>query len=466
MSLCSQITTMRHTPVQRHLPPFSLLPPGRRDKLFQGRREERWRPEEDDEEEEMSFRSCTPPPRQHRGRRQKLRALRALYLRLYKRSVTLPFYWKLWGGLGVRRRRPVFRRREGGGSVGIEVGKTQHVEGILETGSEANHLAVTSGPPPGLPNGFSPLPSDHGSILITNVCSMGNQDSHTSNGPHAQDDLSPPPEKEPPTALTEEHVACVQSFLDQFLHTYGSLIPVGTEEVMEKLEDVFQQSFSTPARKVVVQHLIQSYQRLPGNALVRSFRVTYKRHVLSMDDLGTLYGQNWLNDQVMNMYGDLVMDAVPDKVHFFNSFFYDKLRTKGYEGVKRWTKNVEIFNKQLLLIPIHLEVHWSLVCVDVSRRTVTYFDSQRTLNRRCPKHIAKYLQAEAIKKNLPEFANGWKGLFKMNIARQNNDSDCGAFVLQYCKYLALGLPFSFGQQDMPKLRRQIYKELCHCKLTV
>uniref|UniRef100_A0A8C5LQ87 SUMO specific peptidase 3 n=1 Tax=Leptobrachium leishanense TaxID=445787 RepID=A0A8C5LQ87_9ANUR len=154
------------------------------------------------------------------------------------------------------------------------------------------------------------------------------------------------------------------------------------------------------------------------------------------------------------------------QVHFFNSFFYDKLRTKGYEGVKRWTKNVEIFNKQLLLIPIHLEVHWSLVCVNVIKRTVTYFDSQRTLNRRCPKHIAKYLQAEAIKKDLPEFASGWKGLFKMNIARQNNDSDCGAFVLQYCKYLALGLPFTFCQQDMPKLRRQIYKELCHCKLTV
>nr|AAH90032.2 Senp3 protein [Rattus norvegicus] len=42
----------------------------------------------------------------------------------------------------------------------------------------------------------------------------------------------------------------------------------------------------------------------------------------------------------MNMYGDLVMDTVPEKVHFFNSFFYDKLRTKGYDGVKRWTKNV------------------------------------------------------------------------------------------------------------------------------
>lgn len=39
-------------------------------------------------------------------------------------------------------------------------------------------------------------------------------------------------------------------------------------------------------------------------------------------------------------------------------------------------------------------------------------------------------------------------------------------IFQYCKCLALGQPFSFGQQDMPRLRRQMYKELCHCKLTL
>ncbi|XP_027489191.1 sentrin-specific protease 3-like, partial [Corapipo altera] len=103
----------------------------------------------------------------------------------------------------------------------------------------------------------------------------------------------------------------------------------------------------------------------------------------------------------------------PPQVHFFNSFFYDKLRTRGYEGVQRWTKNVDIFGKELLLIPIHLEVHWSLVAVDVSRRRITYFDSQRTLNRRCPKHICRYLQAEADKKERPDFREGWRGAFKM-----------------------------------------------------
>uniref|UniRef100_A0A7N6AVI3 Ubiquitin-like protease family profile domain-containing protein n=1 Tax=Anabas testudineus TaxID=64144 RepID=A0A7N6AVI3_ANATE len=265
-------------------------------------------------------------------------------------------------------------------------------------------------------------------------------------------------------ALTEEHMSCVTGILEESLQQYGSLIPIHVDDVGEKLQDIFSESFSQPHRKAVVQHLIQSFQRSSGSALAKTFRVNYKRHVLTMDDLGTLYGQNWLNDQVMNMYGDLVMDSVPEKVHFFNSFFYDKLRTKGYEGVKRWTKNVDIFQKDLLLIPIHLEVHWSLVSVDIPRRAITYFDSQRTLNRRCPKHIFKYLQAEAIKKDQQNFLTGWKGFFKMNVGRQNNDSDCGAFVLQYCKCLALGQPFSFGQQDMPRLRRQMYKELCHCKL--
>ncbi|XP_074518141.1 sentrin-specific protease 3b [Halichoeres trimaculatus] len=267
-------------------------------------------------------------------------------------------------------------------------------------------------------------------------------------------------------ALTEEHMSRVTGILEESLQQYGSLIPIHVDDIVEKLQEIFNESFSQPHRKAVVQHLIQSFQRSSGSALAKSFRVNYKRHVLTMDDLGTLYGQNWLNDQIMNMYGDLVMDSVPEKVHFFNSFFYDKLRTKGYDGVKRWTKNVDIFQKDLLLIPIHLEVHWSLVSVDIPRRAITYFDSQRTLNRRCPKHIFKYLQAEAIKKDQREFLTGWKGFFKMNVGRQNNDSDCGAFVLQYCKCLALGQPFGFGQQDMPRLRRNMYKELCHCKLTL
>lgn len=54
-------------------------------------------------------------------------------------------------------------------------------------------------------------------------------------------------------------------------------------------------------RKAEVHQIIQSYQRSPGTSMVRGFSVNYKRHVLTMDDLSTLYGQNWLNDQVLSI---------------------------------------------------------------------------------------------------------------------------------------------------------------------
>ncbi|XP_025049533.1 sentrin-specific protease 3 [Alligator sinensis] len=392
-----------------------------------------------------------PPPARRRGLppRRRWRGLRALGMLLYSKSPSLAFHWRLWGKLPAR------GRRRAGGT------KRARSSLSLSPGSQAEEDPGVGDPPCS-----KPRPAGGAYAALPLLGALVGEDGGTGappcyaelrrvsfESPTEEDDAAgiPPLDRSPGGGQEPEPTLDGDSgILDEFLQAYGSLIPVSSDEVVEKLEDIFQQEFSTPQRKGMVQQLMQSYQRMPGNAMLRGFRVTYKRHVLTMDDLQTLYGPNWLNDQV----------------HFFNSFFYDKLRTKGYEGVKRWTKNVDIFQKELLLVPIHLEVHWSLVAVDVRGQRITYFDSQRTLNRRCPKHICRYLQAEADKKDRPDFRDGWRGSFKMNVARQNNDSDCGAFVLQYCKFLALGLPFSFTQQDMPKLRRQMYKELCHCKLTV
>ncbi|XP_061090965.1 sentrin-specific protease 3b isoform X2 [Conger conger] len=396
-----------------------------------------------------------------------LRVLRPFRLRHWRKDRTLSLrchlarHWKTWRqraqrvGILVHRLPRMLRHYR-------MSGRRQHQNRKLRGARSGEELL--KGAPIALQRGVKTVNGFPGDFRIGQVLGIRGNDSI----PEAcADGLAVPRDnsisKSIQNALTDEQLTCVQGILDESLQQYGSLIPIHVDEVVEKLQDIFSESFSQPHRKAVVQHTI--LQRLSSTAMVRGFHVNYKRHVLTMDDLSTLYGQNWLNDQVMNMYGDLVMDSVPDKVHFFNSFFYDKLRTKGYDGVKRWTKNVNIFQKDLLLIPIHLEVHWSLVCVDIPHRAITYFDSQRTLNRRCPKHIAKYLQAEAVKKEQRDFLTGWKGFFKMNVARQNNDSDCGAFVLQFCKCLALGQPFSFGQQDMPQLRRLMYKELCRCKLS-
>ncbi|KFO13330.1 Sentrin-specific protease 5, partial [Balearica regulorum gibbericeps] len=252
-------------------------------------------------------------------------------------------------------------------------------------------------------------------------------------------------------------------FLDEVMKKYGSLVPLCEKDVMGRLKEVFNEDFSH--RKPFITREIMKYREKHPKTSTCNFRVFYNKHMLDMDDLATLEGQNWLNDQIINMYGELIMDAVPEKVHFFNSFFHRQLVTKGYNGVKRWTKKVDLFKKTLLLIPIHLEVHWSLITVNIPNRIISFYDSQGIHFKFCVENIRKYLLTEAKEKNHPEFLQGWQTAVTKCIPQQKNDSDCGVFVLQYCKCLALDQPFQFSQEDMPRVRKRIYKELCERQLT-
>ncbi|NXX51481.1 SENP1 protease, partial [Tricholaema leucomelas] len=93
--------------------------------------------------------------------------------------------------------------------------------------------------------------------------------------------------------------------------------------------------------------------------LSEAFRLTITRK-----DIQTLNNLNWLNDEIINFYMNLLMERSKEKglpaVHAFNTFFFTKLKTAGYQAVKRWTKKVDIFSVDLLLVPIHLGVHWCL----------------------------------------------------------------------------------------------------------
>ncbi|XP_060623402.2 sentrin-specific protease 5 [Anolis sagrei] len=260
----------------------------------------------------------------------------------------------------------------------------------------------------------------------------------------------------------EQLAAWLCGFLDEVMKKYGSLVPLCEKDVMGRLKEIFNEDFSH--RKPFITKEIMKYQTRHPKSSTCNFRVFYNKHMLDMDDLTTLDGQNWLNDQIINMYGELIMDAVPEKVHFFNSFFHRQLVTKGYNGVKRWTKKVDLFKKTLLLIPIHLEVHWSLITVNLPNRIISFYDSQGIHFKFCVENIRKYLLTEAKEKNHPDFLQGWQTAVTKCIPQQKNDSDCGVFVLQYCKCLALDQPFQFSQEDMPRVRKRIYKELCECRL--
>ncbi|XP_051254389.1 uncharacterized protein LOC127362580 [Dicentrarchus labrax] len=254
----------------------------------------------------------------------------------------------------------------------------------------------------------------------------------------------------------------IHEFLDDFYKIYGSFIPLQKSDVLRHLKKRFNVDFTD--RKNIIFTEVTKYRTVVIQNSVPSFRVVYKKHTLTLDDLSTLADQNWLNDQVMNMYGELIMESALHKVHFLNSFFHRQLMTKGYDGVKRWTKQVDLFSKSLLLVPIHLEVHWCLVTADIVKKKICLYDSQGNALQKVARNILKYLMTEAKEKKQTAFESGWAVSFDEKIPQQTNENDCGVFVLEYSRCLALGEPLQFSQKDIPKIRKRIYKELCDCKL--
>lgn len=72
-------------------------------------------------------------------------------------------------------------------------------------------------------------------------------------------------------------------------------------------------------------------------------------------DLQTLSGLNWLNDEVINFYMNLLMQRCSERkdlpqVYAANTFFYPKLMQGGQAGLKRWTRKVLIIKPNLIIL--------------------------------------------------------------------------------------------------------------------
>ncbi|XP_040904883.1 sentrin-specific protease 1 [Toxotes jaculatrix] len=192
---------------------------------------------------------------------------------------------------------------------------------------------------------------------------------------------------------------------------------------------------------------------------------------LTRKDLHTLSNLNWLNDEVINFYMNLLVERSKDpslpSVNTFNTFFYPKLRRSGYAAVRRWTKKMDIFSKDILLVPVHLGVHWCLSVVDFRKKAIMYFDSMGGNNDEACQILFEYLQQESKDKKGKELdTSGWTLHSKKRneIPQQMNGSDCGMFTCKYADYITKDKPITFTQKHMPYFRRRMVWEIVNHKL--
>ncbi|ORY20376.1 cysteine proteinase [Rhizoclosmatium globosum] len=188
--------------------------------------------------------------------------------------------------------------------------------------------------------------------------------------------------------------------------------------------------------------------------------------------LQTLKPRQWLNDEVLDEYGRLIMERSLkhgsdtgfhySKIHIHSCFFFTTLSKQGYKNVARWSKSFNTFDLDLLLFPIHTTNHWSLGVVDFKKKSIEYYDSFGRENPAFFKLTREYLRSEWLSKKckgaFPDRI--WKAQCRRDIPRQSNSWDCGLFVCRYMECLSRNGSWDFAQNDMSFIRRRILLEIC------
>lgn len=204
----------------------------------------------------------------------------------------------------------------------------------------------------------------------------------------------------------------------------------------------------------------------PDEILSSAFKLRITR-----GDIQTLKNYHWLNDEVINFYMNLLVERSKKQgypaLHAFSTFFYPKLKSGGYQAVKRWTKGVNLFEQELVLVPIHRKVHWSLVVMDLRKKCLKYLDSMGQKGHRICEILLQYLQDESKTKrntdlNLLEWTH--YSMKPHEIPQQLNGSDCGMFTCKYADYISRDKPITFAQHQMPLFRKKMVWEILHQQL--
>ncbi|GKZ29096.1 hypothetical protein AbraIFM66950_003055 [Aspergillus brasiliensis] len=103
-----------------------------------------------------------------------------------------------------------------------------------------------------------------------------------------------------------------------------------------------------------------------------------KKAEVDVYDLDRLRENEFLNDNLIGFYIRFLQDHLErtnseaaKRVYFFNSFFHDTLmnvprgkRGINYEGVQKWTRTVDIFSHDYVVVPINESAHWyvAIIC--------------------------------------------------------------------------------------------------------
>eukprot|EP00270_Netrium_digitus_P008471 TRINITY_DN2535_c0_g1_i1.p1 TRINITY_DN2535_c0_g1~~TRINITY_DN2535_c0_g1_i1.p1 ORF type:complete len:227 (+),score=62.57 TRINITY_DN2535_c0_g1_i1:210-890(+) len=201
--------------------------------------------------------------------------------------------------------------------------------------------------------------------------------------------------------------------------------------------------------------------------------VRHQEEDLTRSQLQCLQPNDWLNNEVINVYLALLKEREQRNsgrfptCHFFNSFFFTRLVSKGYDykSVRRWTTQkklgYQLKDCNKVIVPVHKHIHWALAVIDLKSHRLSYYDSLGAVDEDTLNILMRYMADETQDKSNErlDISNWEQHNPGHSVPQQANGYDCGVFMLKFADYVSRGLSFNFSQKHMPYFRRRIVWEL-------
>ncbi|XP_021625723.1 probable ubiquitin-like-specific protease 2B isoform X3 [Manihot esculenta] len=202
---------------------------------------------------------------------------------------------------------------------------------------------------------------------------------------------------------------------------------------------------------------------------------------ISKRDVELLQPETFINDTIIDFYIKYLKNKIqPEKqhqFHFFNSFFFRKLADldkdprntcegrAAFQRVRKWTRKVNLFEKDYIFIPVNYSLHWSLIVICHPGEVANFRDEEieRALKVPCILHMDSIRGSHRGLKNLFQsyLCEEWKErhtetpddvsskfshlrFVPLELPQQENSFDCGLFLLHYVELFLEEVPINFS----------------------
>jgi histone-lysine N-methyltransferase SETD8 len=203
-------------------------------------------------------------------------------------------------------------------------------------------------------------------------------------------------------------------------------------------------------------------------ALVEGPKLGVKFQPLQWEDFVSFGEQGWITDDCIRYYLRLIVaENTRLKMEYIESTCYAAYVKNGYEAVsEKSTSN--LLDLDLVFFPINIPCHWILGVVDVKRKYIYMLDSMYRKKKEslykakfeeirsfCTHHYQERTEMKISEefKYMPQS----KGLPVP--PQQNNNFDCGIFVMLACLFISHGLPLCYNQEEIAYWRNRIAIEV-------